>query len=244
MTLLGRIKRAVNAVLAPLTGHVLAHESVVPSFERFARRLRAAGLEPRTVFDIGVAEGTPWLYEAFPKAKFVLVDPTRESLPHMQRWARELDADIWNFALGAESGSLKIKVRPEIGGSTFFDEIGHAEVVAEYDVPVQRFDSLDIEIERPSLCKIDVQGAECMVIEGMRGCMSQIDVLIVESSFIATIAGGPEFSEVVRLLAEVGFRPYDIVGVTRRPLDQALAQVDLVFVPDSSPLRADRRWAG
>jgi hypothetical protein len=35
---------------------------------------------------------------------------------------------------------------------------------------------------------------------------------------------------------------YDICGLTRRPLDQALWQADLIFVPRNSPLRADKRW--
>jgi len=35
----------------------------------------------------------------------------------------------------------------------------------------------------------------------------------------------------------------DIIGLKRRPLDGATAQFDLLFVPESSPLRADRRWA-
>jgi hypothetical protein len=39
----------------------------------------------KTIFHIGVADGTPWLYETFPDAKSHLIDPTRESLPHMQR---------------------------------------------------------------------------------------------------------------------------------------------------------------
>jgi len=28
---------------------------------------------PQTIFDVGVAKGTPWLYDAFPDAYFVLV---------------------------------------------------------------------------------------------------------------------------------------------------------------------------
>jgi hypothetical protein len=35
---------------------------------------------------------------------------------------------------------------------------------------------------------------------------------------------------------------FDITGVVRRPLDQALAQIDAVLVPLDSPLRRDHRW--
>jgi len=33
-----------------------------------------------------------------------------------------------------------------------------------------------------------------------------------------------------------------VCGLTRRPLDQALWQTDMLFVPQQSALRADKRW--
>jgi hypothetical protein len=36
---------------------------------------------------------------------------------------------------------------------------------------------------------------------------------------------------------DAGFVLFDIVAVNRRPLDLALAQMDAVFVPKTSPLR-------
>jgi hypothetical protein len=41
-----------------------------------------------------------------------------------------------------------------------------------------------------------------------------------------------------------GFVVADILGLKRRPLDGATAQLDLLFLPEVAPLRADRRWAG
>ncbi|MEN3793297.1 hypothetical protein [Fulvimarina sp. MAC3] len=43
-------------------------------------------------------------------------------------------------------------------------------------------------------------------------------------------------------MEEQGFVIYDISGMTRRPLDKTLAQVDVVFVREESALRTDRRW--
>jgi hypothetical protein len=39
-----------------------------------------------------------------------------------------------------------------------------------------------------------------------------------------------------------GFVAYDICGLARRPLDQALWQADFIFVPRASSLRSDKRW--
>lgn len=243
MTVLGSLKRFVNRMLER-RGQVVAHADLVPSFDRLVRLLDRYGLRPRTVIDVGVAEGTPWLYEAWPDARFLLIDPTRESQPHMEAWARRLRAEIIPVALGEAEGALPIRIRDDgIGGSSLFAEIGPHRLMATYDVPVRRFDVSIPAFDGPTLCKVDVQGAELMVLRGMGERLSELDCMIIETSLIRTLHGGaPEFADVAGFLRGKGWVLYDIVGFTRRPLDGALAQIDAVFVPEASPLRADRRW--
>jgi hypothetical protein len=99
-------------------------------------------------------------------------------------------------------------------------------------------------LDGTALVKIDAQGTELLVLEGMTGLMPQVDMFLIEVSFIATLEGGAEAWDVIRFLKEHGFVLYDVLGVNRRPLDRCLAQCDLVFVPEGSFLRRDRRWAG
>lgn len=217
---------------------------VMPAWPYALRELKARGFRPRTVFDIGVADGTPDLYAAFPDAEYYLFDPTRESLPHMQRIARKLNARIFNLALGDQEDEMAIVVRcDDIGGSTFFEEVGPLGPTRRYAVKVRRFDRAVDGFDRPALCKIDVQGAEMNVLRGMGERIHDMDAIIVETSILATIKGGPEVAEVVAYMHQRGFVLYDMLGGTRRPLDRALAQLDLFFVKETSALRADRRWA-
>ena len=44
-------------------------------------------------------------------------------------------------------------------------------------------------------------------------------------------------------LAERVWAAIDICGLTRRPLDDALWQADILFVPGTRVLRRDKRWA-
>jgi FkbM family methyltransferase len=207
------------------------------------RNLRRRGFAPRTVFDVGVAVGTPELYEAFPHARFLLIDPTPQSLPHMAQIARRFDAEIFNLALGEADGEMEIEVRlDDIKGATFFEEIGPLGPTERFLVPVRRFDKLFVEFAHPALCKIDVQGAELMVLRGMGERIHELDALIVEVSTIATVAGGPEAFDVIAFLKERGFVMFELLGMSRRPLDQALAQLDILFVNERSPFRADHRW--
>ncbi len=208
--------------------------------------MKRHGITPKTVFDIGIAKGTPDLYAAFPNAEYHLFDPTQESLPHMQAIAQRFNATIHNVALGDHEGETTINIRQEIGASSLFDEIGIPPdpVVSRYQVKVQRFDQVIADFARPALAKIDVQGAEVAVLKGMGNKIASLDAIVIETSTIAALQGGPEFRDVFHVLDACEFVVYDLVRFARRPLDQALAQWDLVFVPKDSPLRADKRWAG
>ncbi len=207
------------------------------------RHLRRRGFAPKTVFDVGVAAGTADLYAAFPDAHLVLIDPTREALPYMREIASRHDAEIHNVALGEIDGEMEIETRlDDIKGATFFKEIGPLGPTERYPVPVRRFDTLIGEFARPALCKIDVQGAELMVLRGMGERIHEVDALIVETSTIATVADAPEAFDILHFLKQRGFVIFDLLGASRRPLDDALAQLDLLLVKEDSPLRADRRW--
>jgi hypothetical protein len=81
------------------------------------------------------------------------------------------------------------------------------------------------------------------VLRGMGERIHDLDVIIVETSVIATVANGPEIVDIIAYLQQQGFVPYDMLGSSRRPLDNALAQIDLMFVKSDSDFRADRRWS-
>lgn len=213
-----------------------------PSWHGAAGVLKRRGFAPLTVFDVGVAFGTFDLYREFPDAFYYLIDPTQESLRYMHRLADQLECEVLNLALADRDGELEIEVRDDIQGSTFFEEVGPRTVRRRETVAVRRFDNLIGAFERPALAKIDVQGSELTVLQGMGDRIREVDAIVVETSTLATIKDGPELYDVIAFLKSRGFVAFDIVGTARRPLDGTLAQLDMLFVPDDSPLRADRRW--
>ncbi len=232
----------IKDFLRPLEPYVPSLPTAL-SWRQSLRVLQRHGFEPATVFDIGVGFGTWSLYRAFPDAHYHLIDPTPESLPYMEKIAKRLGGEVHAVALGDRDGEVTLEVRPDVQGSTLLEEVGPRQILRFEKVPMRRFDSLIGSFGRPALAKIDVQGAELMVLQGMTGRLADIDAFVIETSTIATVKGGAEMAEVVGFMRQHGFVVADIVGMKRRPLDGATAQFDLLFVPDASPLRADRRWA-
>jgi FkbM family methyltransferase len=248
-TILSLAKRTARRLLKRLGYRVSRIERGKASIDNWTNwpacleLFKTRGFQPKTIFDIGVAAGTPDLYSAFPNAFYYLVDPTRESLPHMRAIAEKLNATILNHALGEEECSLDIEVRPDdIGASSLFEEVGPLAGTRRYPVQVQRFDRVVAAFERPALCKIDVQGAEIGVLSGMGSRIDEFDAFIIEISAIATVKNAPEAEEVFVFLAQHGFVIYDILSLNRRPLDSALAQLDVLFIKRDSPIRSDHRW--
>ena len=214
-----------------------------PSWSYTFGIVRNAGLIPKTIFDVGVARGTPRLYNAFPHAFFHLIDPTRESLPFMEDIAKRYNAQIHNVALGVDNMQLEILIRTKIDTGSFFAESENDAYTARYAVPVLPFRDLIGAFARPALVKIDVQGAELLVLQGMAERLADIDAIVIETSAISTIREGPEISQIVAFFAHHDWAVADIMSMTRRPLDGALAQLDILFVPNDLPLRLDKRWS-
>jgi FkbM family methyltransferase len=95
----------------------------------------------------------------------------------------------------------------------------------------------------PDLLKLDVQGYELEVLKGAEGSLPGIGAIVAEINLLDLHREVPLLADVVAWLAARGFVAYDVGGLIRRPLDNALWQMDMVFVPTDSPLRCDKRWS-
>jgi FkbM family methyltransferase len=220
---------------------LLLHETHAPDWQVFAGVLDRHDIAIATILDVGVASGTPDLYEAWPKAKLYLFDPTAASLPHMQAIAAGRRAEIFNLALGDRDGTIELHEAAVHASSTVLAEKSGGGAVAR-PVRMARFDDLVTSFARPALCKIDVQGAELIVLRGMERAMPNIDVFVLEMS-IRGSAAAPDFHALHTFMVEHGFALHDIVGMLRRPYDNSLGHIDGVYVRRDSPLRATGRWS-
>lgn len=208
-------------------------------FSAFFIHLRRQGMEFKSVIDVGIAFGSPALYASIPQAKFYLVEPVPTCKPLLENLARRLNAEVFNVAAGSADGSIEFFVHPDVSGSSAYKQLeGEYFDGKKVMVPVRRLDSLiHAPLARPSLMKIDTQGGELEVLAGAAGLLDQIDVLIIEASFHEFRKGAPEFHDIVIRMTELGFRCYEVLEGHYRSADNALAQVDLVFVKPDSKLR-------
>lgn len=256
MTTSSSVKRAVKAVLAGFGFEVRRQrkEANEPDPARATlvgvlRHARQAGLSPATVFDVGAAFGTftRECSTVFPDARYVLVEPLAEYEPHLQALrerCRHLEYRL--CAAAARRGELTINVHRDLVGSSAYRETeGSATDGTPRVVPATTLDELCDQTGSPPpyLLKLDVQGAELEVLEGAGGVLAETQFVLSEVSLFRFLDLGPVLHEFVAAMAKRGFVVYDVMGLLYRPLDGALAQLDLAFVKEDGLFRRDHRYA-
>jgi FkbM family methyltransferase len=211
--------------------------------------LVAAGLAPRTILDVGAALGD-WsraAAKAFPGARVVLVEPLAEFAPLLRSLAGTLGrAEVVEAAAGAQAGERTFNVHEDLVGSSLLHESEgpHVDGVPR-DVRVVALDQLaaELELAPPYVLKLDVQGAELDALAGATSVVEDSLAVQVEVSFFPFFEGGATFGAIVAALREHALVVYDVLNLSRRPLDGALAQADLLFVPETSPARRAHAYA-
>lgn len=102
--------------------------------------------------------------------------------------------------------------------------------MATEDVRTTRLDDeimLD-SLRRPAAMKIDVQGAEMLVLRGATELLSMIDAVLVECSFVELYDGQALVDDVIGFLRDRGFRLTAMVAGATDPRGM-LVQADLLF---------------
>ncbi len=212
-----------------------------------ATHLRGAGVRPATVVDVGIGwEGTPELYDAFPDARLLLVDPLAEWEPVMRAIAARRPAEVVVAAAGPAAGERELTVHRSPACSSMVGErAGDDGVLERRVVPVTPLDDMvaAASLAGPFVLKVDVEGGELDVLAGAGRTLEQTEAVILETSLFALVPGAPQVGEVVGWMRDAGWALYDVHGGHLRPLDGALAQLDLTFVREDSALRRDHRYA-
>jgi FkbM family methyltransferase len=210
-------------------------------------QVRRLGFAPATVFDVGVDAGTPELYEAFPEARIVLVEPNQDCRPQLERLCARLPrAELVMAAATREPGEVTLYVHPDPAGSSLYREAEGPEADGEARaVPGLPLDAIAAELGcwGPALIKADTQGSELDVLEGAAELLDETEVVVLEVSLFQFFVGGPDHWDVVRWMHSRGFVVYEVFGSHYRPLDGALAQLDMAFVRHDGRFRRTHRFA-
>lgn len=203
---------------------------------------------PEVIIDVGVAHGTYELYENFPKSQILLIEPIEEFNSHLEKIKNKYDSvSIFNCAVGSNEGKMTINVHDDLMGSSLYNEAeGEDTDGIKREIDIKTLDQLCSKYiggTQKALLKIDVQGAELDVMNGAKKLLENIEIIVLEVSLHKFFINGPELYDVMNYMNKIGFVVYDIFGFLNRPIDGALAQVDIAFVKKDSIFRQSNFFA-
>lgn len=240
--------RLVNSVLRPLGLEI--RRSKTPRRHTLRGTLEHAkrrGFEPETVIDVGAGVGTFELYETFPKARHILIEPLEENRAYLERIVGKLgNAEYIIAAATRKSGTVTINVHRDFYGSSLYSESEGPSVDGIVrTIPAITLDEVckERELRGPYLIKVDVQGAELDVLAGADQVLKDADYVVLEVCLMGFFVGGPQLHDVIVFMKEREFVVYDILDPACRPLDGAMSHVDMAFIKESGRFRMDHSYA-
>lgn len=242
MSVRSLIKSAISRVLGSF-GFYLSRTRTAMS--EVLAQISSSGFIPGTVIDVGVANGTNDLYRAFPDSKHLLIEPLEEFTPYLDEICRAYRAEYVIAAADSGSGTTTINVHPDLCGSSLLkEEEGESVDGVEREVPTITIDEViaDKSLSSPYVIKIDAQGGEIKVLDGATATLENTEVVILEVSLFGFFIGGPQFIDIVNYMKNKGFVVYDIFDGRNRPIDNALAQVDIAFVKEKGMFRQTKAF--
>jgi FkbM family methyltransferase len=171
----------------------------------------------RTVLDVGanVGDFAKAAHALFPDAAVYSFEPLPDCFAELQRAMDGVPHfKAFNVGLGAARGELEFN-RSTFSPSSSFRKMSktHEENYPwtaggeKIRVTVATLDGLlgDLELARPALMKIDVQGYEDQVLAGAVRTCGQVDALVVEVSYETLYEGQPLFDDIHKTLVQMGF---------------------------------------
>lgn len=238
-----RVRRFVTAV------RTLTELHRFPDVDMSLRRLRAQGFEAKHIFDVGAYEGQNLAsFLAFwPEATVVAFEPLDDKATALRERFRHHAVTVVDALVGDKdiehATFYSDKNAPNASSVCFSQPAG-----GQKQLLTKRMTRLDTYIDSaktpvPNFVQIDTLSFEYQIVKGLGDYLPMVEAIMLQLNFLEVFHGVTLAHEVIDYLGWHGFVMYDVCDVHRRPLDQALWQMDCLFVRADSHLRQNKNWA-
>ncbi len=240
-SLLRKLSRILAFLSEPkVVGYVRQAGKLSLASFRMVGALRSLRVPVATVFDVGANEGQfagavgYW----YPAAKIISFEPSPATFKKLQVHTKKLrQATLEQTAVGDKKGTLDFYVSKHTHASSALvvsrEQAAFNPDTAEttkISVPVTTLADYAAgkSWPKPLLLKLDVQGFERKVLEGMGSFVEQVDYLLFECSYRPMYENEPLFAEMHDYVRGLGFEIVAPVGYLEDD-SHVMVQTDLLW---------------
>lgn len=188
---------------------------------RIFSHLKNAGFNPRAIFDVGSSHAgwSEVVNQVFPDARYYLFEPLVDYKPFFRESCERALAQHPNFslhkvALGNRNARVWLSSDPEGYGASVLSKVAEPpwlpERIAALMVTLESY-AADHALAKPDLLKLDVQGAEMLVLRGAEKILPKVQVIELEAWFSRRYGpDSPLFHELIGYLQGYGFELFEL----------------------------------
>jgi len=192
------------------------------------KNIKKVNYGPKTILDVGAHKGN-WTREVlkiFPTAKYELVEAT--DYPDLHRFDSDSRVNYTIALVADEAKEIKWCSIEGTGDSVFKESTSFYSSVEPVMKQATTLDTL-FEGQSFDFIKLDVQGAELMVLRGSQNLVKNANFILMELPFMGQYnEGAPTFLDYIKYMDSVGFIPYDLTEVHKGGF--ITVQIDILFI--------------
>lgn len=243
MRIINKIKDFLYFKKYTLSYNFMVENNKISNFQSSIEKLSEFGFSPKIIFDIGSFEGDSLstFIRRWPNSNIVSFEIIPEKVDILKEKFKNRNVIIRNEIVSNS-------IRNEVG--LFLDE-NATSIHASNDGRVKpkiyleqtTIDEVIREINLiPNLLHIDTVTNELEILLGAEQALKRIDVVIVQVNVLEVYDVKIRTSEIFVLLEKNGLVLFDILEIHRRPKDNIMWNMDLIFVQKDSKWRRDKKW--
>ncbi len=205
-------------------------------FQKRLTVLKNKGFYPKVIYDIGANQGewTRKAKEVFPVSNFYLFEANDAHIPTLSKQSSPFFIEL----LGDKEEEVVFHSINGTGDSIFRERTKYYSegLGVEKKLQMTTLDSVvkKNQIPLPDFIKMDVQGAEKMIIEASSTLISSAEVIQLEVGIIQYNIGAPLIFEIMELMDRIHYQMIDIVDGQYTSEAGQMIGADLFFAKKKS----------
>ena len=220
--------------------HRYQNKNQITNAELILDLLKRKNFIPEYIIDIGCGYGqwTKKLLKFYPSSRYLLFDADKNNIEQLNVLKNKYNNVSYKICLLSDDNKPYKFYNMGYGSSIFEEQTSHKRKVVEITSTTLNQELLpELKNHTNNLIKLDVQGAELKVLDGLKETVNSFEVIILEVSLHNYNKDSPLFDKVMNYMNVKGFRLYDLFDLKRLGENESfLIQFDCVFVRNNSNL--------